>query len=114
MMSRKSSILSGLISASTHTTNGLALRAEEEDMLILVFLSAGLGEKDVVKMGRDNARMKIAMVLRWLKDLNIVLFYYDENTVLLSFRSTKGSVPYHLLLLVSFASRQFVGRRDNS
>jgi hypothetical protein len=64
-MSRKSSILSGLISASTHTTNGLELRAVEEDIFTLeLTLKEGFGEKEEEKIGRLRAKMKVMIVLR--------------------------------------------------
>lgn len=55
MMSRKSSILSGLISASTHTTNGLDLRADV-DALDPIVSNNELGENAVERSGRDRAR----------------------------------------------------------
>ena len=65
IMSRKSSILSGLISASTHTTNGLELRAEEEDIFTLELTpKEGFGEKEEAEMGRLRAKMKVMIVFR--------------------------------------------------
>ena len=78
MTSRKSSIRSGLISASTKMATGFDLRAVDDDDAIFNALFDGdLGAKEEIRLGRDNDRYKSAKrLLRWrLERRNIIVAF---------------------------------------
>ena len=79
MTSRKSAIRSGLISASTQTTNGFDLRAVDDNdgPIFNALFDGDLGAKEETRLGTDNDRYKSAKrLLRWrLERRNIIVAF---------------------------------------
>ena len=69
MTSRKSAIRSGLISASTQTTNGFDLRAVDDNdgPIFNALFDGDLGAKEETRLGTDNDRYKSAKRLLMLR-----------------------------------------------